>query len=184
MKFIVIGCIVIIGLLCLFSGCTTTSPIPTSSPQSNMVQTGKTWSDTNIGLNLNEVKRVNSYVSGNSIQPKPGNDFVIITLSLTDINNVTVIDLGASSDKTTLATLITDNGNSYLIYSHTITGVHFIDPNNPFSGKNLIPNSIVDVIFEIPLSENPVKITVPYEYYVGENKSKLTVGEIGIPIKF
>ena len=108
---------------------------------------------------------------------------VIVNVSVSFINNVTVVDLGSSYTNNVLANLITDKGNSYSLVQNNIQNLRFLDPNHPFSGKLLIPSSLVNMEFEIPLSEQPVKIIVPYEYYEGENKSKLLVGKIEITIK-
>jgi hypothetical protein len=184
---LVLVSVVSIFLLC--AGCIspnsnqgTNSPTTTLNTQNNNLQTSKVWSDANIGLLFNGIKRVNSFSSGKT-QPKPGNDVVIVNVSVSFINNVTVVDLGSSYTNNVLANLITDKGNSYSLVQNNIQNLRFLDPNHPFSGKLLIPSSLVNMEFEIPLSEQPVKIIVPYEYYEGENKSKLLVGKIEITIK-
>jgi hypothetical protein len=198
--FFIVVCIFLISFIC--AGCVqpnSDSIQPTSNyPQSKSVtitpsstaavktqvtdiQPNKVWGDMNIGLNLGGIKRANSFPSsGNPRQPKPGNDFAIITISVSDIKNVTVVDLGTAYSKDAFANLITDKGDTYPIVSHTIRNL-YINPAE-ISEKHLIPSSIVEMIFEIPISEHPVNIIVPYEYYEGENNSKLLMKKIEISL--
>ena len=103
-------------------------------------------------------------------RPEKGYKYAFFLITLDAIEKVHVVSLGGRSRKD--STLIGTTGNIYTLHMWTARGIRFSDPTNISSPSELVEGAKILLVFAIPKSEKPHKLSFVY-YFKGQLKEKV-----------
>lgn len=157
-KIILTFFITILLIFIIISGCTTINN------QENQTINDNEQNNSKLILTLKDVQNIDQF---DQKYPKLNHKFVGVSIVVNPDNEKgNIVEIGSYDDKRFIgqvASLKTDASSSYSLFGKEYFNLRFKNPNDLFGGGYILVNgTITRLVFEIPASESPKSINIPY----------------------